>query len=105
MALTPALRAKILSATRKKPWDSSTHWSCRKLAAALGISKGAVHRAWKESSLKPHLLERYIASYDPGFESKATDNTGLYMNPPQHAAVFCIDEKTAMGNSLLELHT
>ena len=56
--LTPKLRARILSATRKKPKDGSTHWSCRKLAAALGVSKDTVHRVWKEAGLKPHRLER-----------------------------------------------
>ena len=50
--LTPALRARILSATRRKPSDGSTHWSCRKLASALGISKDAVHRVWQEAGLK-----------------------------------------------------
>lgn len=94
--LTPALRAKILSATRKKPGDGSTHWSCRKLAAALGVSKDTVHRTWKEAGLKPHRLERYMASDDPDFESKAADIIGLYLNPPRHAAVFCVDEKTAI---------
>src|SRR5271170_7148154 len=94
--LTPKLRARILSATRKKPKDGSTHWSCRKLAAALGVSKDAVHRVWKEAGLKPHRLERYIASDDPDFETKAADIIGLYLNPPQHAAVFCVDEKTAI---------
>jgi transposase len=94
--LTPALRARILSTTRKKPSDGSTHWSCRKLAAALGISKDAVHRVWKESGLKPHRLERYLASDDPEFETKAADILGLYLRPPQHAAVFCVDEKTAI---------
>jgi transposase len=94
--LTPALRARILSATRKKPSDGSTHWSCRKLAAALGISKDAVHRVWKESGWKPHRLERYLASDDPEFETKAADILGLYLRPPQHAAVFCVDEKTAI---------
>jgi len=94
--LTPTLRAKILAATRKKPSDGSTHWSCRKLAATLGVSKDAVHRAWKEAGLKPHRLDRYIASNDPDFESKAADIIGLYLNPPQHAAVFCVDEKTAI---------
>jgi len=86
--LTPALRAKILAATRKKPTDGSTHWSCRKLSAALGVSKDAVHRAWKEAGLKPHRIERYMASNDPAFEAKAADIIGLYLNPPQHAAVF-----------------
>lgn len=94
--LTAALRAKILAATRKKPSDGSTHWSCRKLAAALKISKDAVHRAWKEAGLQPHRLERYMASDDPDFESKAADIIGLYLDPPQHAAVFCVDEKTAI---------
>jgi transposase len=94
--LTPALRARILSATRKKPSDGSTHWSCRQLATALGVSKDAVHRVWKEAGLKPHRLERYLASDDPEFESKAADIIGLYLRPPQHAAVFCVDEKTAI---------
>src|SRR5271156_2999216 len=69
--LTPAMRARILAATRKKPSDGSTHWSCRKLAVALGVSKDAVHRVWKEAGLKPHRLERYMASDDPEFEAKA----------------------------------
>ena len=94
--LTPALRARILSVTRKRPSDGSTHWSCRKLAAMLGVSKDAVHRVWKEAGLKPHRLERYLASDDPDFESKAADIIGLYLRPPQHAAVFCVDEKTAI---------
>src|ERR1700704_4384370 len=94
--LTPALRARILSATRRKPSDGSTHWSCRKLASALDVSKDAVHRVWQEAGLKPHRLERYMASDDPEFEVKAADIIGLYLNPPQHAAVFCIYEKTAI---------
>src|ERR1022692_3823727 len=94
--LTPALRARILSATRRKPSDGSTHWSCRKLASALGVSKDAVHRVWQEAGLKPHRLERYMPSDDPEFEPKAADILGLYLRPPQHAAVFCVDEKTAI---------
>lgn len=94
--LTPALRARKLSATRKKPSDGPTHWSCRKLATALGVSQDAVHRVWKEAGLKPHRLERYLASDDREFESKAADILGLYLRPPQHATVFCVDEKTAI---------
>lgn len=101
--LTAKLRARILSATRRKPKDGSTHWSCRKLAAELGVSKDAVHRVWKEAGLKPHRLERYMASDDPDFESKAADIIGLYLNPPQQAAVFCVDEKTAI-QALDRLH-
>ena len=55
-----------------------------------------VHRVWQEAGLKPHRLERYLTSDDPDFERKAADVIGLYWNPPQHAAVFCVDEKTAI---------
>jgi DNA-binding LacI/PurR family transcriptional regulator len=55
-----------------------------------------VVRVWRRAGLKPHRLERYIASDDPDFERKAADVIGLYVNPPQHAAVFCVDEKTAI---------
>jgi transposase len=94
--ITPALHAKVLEATRRKPNDGSTHWSCRKLAKHLRISKDTVHRIWRTAGLKPHRLERYMASDDCDFERKATDVIGLYLHPPQHAAVFCVDEKTAI---------
>lgn len=94
--LTSKLRGKILAATRQKPRDGSTHWSCRKLASELGVSKTMVHKVWQEAGLKPHRLERYMASNDPDFERKAADIIGLYLNPPQHAAVFSVDEKTAI---------
>jgi hypothetical protein len=55
-----------------------------------------VARVWAKHALKPHRLERYMASDDPDFERKAADVIGLYLNPPQHAAVFCLDEKTAI---------
>jgi transposase len=55
-----------------------------------------VHRVWREAGLKPHRLERYMASNDPDFERKAADIIGLYLDPPRHAAVFCVDEKTAI---------
>lgn len=94
--ITPALQAKVLEATRRKPKDGSTHWSCRKLAAQLGVSKDTVQRIWQKAGLKPHRLERYMASDDPEFERKAADIIGLYLHPPQHAAVFCVDEKSAI---------
>ena len=55
-----------------------------------------VARVWTKHGGKPHRLERYMASNDPEFESKAADIIGLYLNPPQQAAVFCVDEKTAI---------
>jgi transposase len=94
--ITSRLQAKVLHASRGKPPDGSTHWSCRKLAKHLGISKDAVHRVWRTAGLKPHRLERYMVSDDPDFERKAADIIGLYLQPPQHAAVFCVDEKSAI---------
>jgi len=90
------VQARIARKTLQKPGDGSTHWSCRKLAKALGLSKSTVQRVWAQARLKPHRLDRYMASNDPDFEKKAADIIGLYMNPPQHAAVFCVDEKTAI---------
>jgi transposase len=94
--ITPKFQARVLDATRRKPKDGSTHWSVRKLARELNISKDAVHRVWRAAGVKPHRLERYMASDDPDFETKAADIIGLYLNPPQHAAVFCVDEKSAI---------
>jgi transposase len=93
---TPALEAKILEWTRRPAPDGSTHWSSRKLAHHLGISHMMVARVWQRAGLKPHRIERYMASDDPDFELKAADIIGLYVKPPQHAAVFCVDEKTAI---------
>jgi len=94
--LTPALEARILAKTREKPPDGSTHWSTRKLARELGIRHQLVAIVWSRAGLKPHRMERYMASDDPEFEAKAADVIGLYLAPPQHAAVFCLDEKTAI---------
>src|SRR3954453_10163581 len=91
-----ALQPRIARKTQRKPIDGSTHWTCRKMAAALGVSKSTVQRVWTQLRLKPHQLDRYMASNDPQFEEKATDIIGLYLQPPQHAAVFCVDEKTAI---------
>jgi transposase len=93
---TPRLEARILARTRRPPTDGSTHWSSRKLARALGVNHMMVARVWQRAGLKPHRLERYMASDDPDFERKAADVIGLYVDPPQHAAVFCVDEKTAI---------
>src|ERR1700691_6295884 len=92
-----AVQARIARKTQQKPSDGSTHWSCRKMAEALGLSKSTVQRVWTQARLKPHRLDRYMASDDPRFEEKAADIIGVYMNPPQHAAVFCVDEKTDSG--------
>jgi len=93
-AMTPRMEARILARTQRKPKDGSTHWSTRKLAEELGVSHMLVQRVWARAGIRPHRLKRYMASNDPDFERKAADVIGLYLNPPQHAAVFCLDEKT-----------
>lgn len=94
--LTPQVEARILSWTRKPPTDGTTHWSTRRLGDRLGVPHTIVQRAWKRAGLQPHRLERYLRSTDPNFEAKAAEIIGLYLDPPQHAAVFCVDEKTAI---------
>jgi transposase len=93
--LTPELEARILECTRRAP-SSSTHWSTRRLAAHLQVSHKMVARVWRKHGLKPHRTERYMASGDPDFVKKVADFIGPYLNPPAHAAVFCVDEKTAI---------
>ena len=88
--------ARILQATMRPPSDGTTHWSIRRLASKLGVNHMQVARAWANASLQPHRMQRYVASNDPDFEAKAVDVIGLYVNPPQHAIVFSVDEKTAI---------
>lgn len=94
--LTPRMEARILNWTRKKPTDGTTHWSTRRLAKKLGVHHMMVARTWKKHGIQPHRIERYMASNDPNFEAKAADVLGLYLRPPQHALVLCVDEKTAI---------
>jgi transposase len=94
--LTPALQARILAWTRRAPPHGATHWSTRSLGRKLGVQHTIVARAWRDAGLQPHRLERYMRSTDPDFETKAADVIGLYLDPPQHAVVLCVDEKTAI---------
>ena len=90
--------ARILKWTlQKKPSDGSTHWSGRKLALELGdVSHMTIARVWSKHGIGPHRVEGYMSSNDGAFETKAADVIGLYLHPPQHAALFSVDEKTAI---------
>jgi len=90
------LEARILEWTRRGPDDGSTHWSTRRLARKLGTTHMAVARVWTRYGLQPHRLRHHMVSDDPNFETKAADIIGLYLHPPAHAAVFCVDEKSAI---------
>src|SRR6266852_5930891 len=79
--------------THEKPTDA-THWSTRSMARATGISPASVRRLWQKHGLKPHLLRTFKLSNDPLFAEKVADIVGLYLNPPEHALVLSVDEKS-----------
>jgi len=79
--------------TEEKPAEA-THWSTRSMAQASGISEASVRRIWKRHGLKPHLLRTFKLSTDPKFAEKVEDIVGLYLNPPEHALVLSVDEKS-----------
>jgi transposase len=89
-----AVARKIIETTTQTRPANATHWSGRTLAAALGIDKSIVWRVWKANGLKPHLSRTFKVSNDPRFVEKLTDVVGLYLNPPERAMVFCVDEKS-----------
>src|SRR6478672_7248990 len=89
-------RGLILEATRQGPTDGTTHWSSYRLAKKLGLSQSSVSRVWRHFGNQPHRSRGYMLSDDPAFEEKAADMIGLSMKPPTNAAVFCVDEKSAI---------
>ena len=90
------LRAKIIKVTTQQKPENATHWSTRSLAKVLNVNHTFVSRVWKEVGLKPHLNAQFKISNDPRFEEKLVDVVGLYMDPPDHAVVFCVDEKSSI---------
>jgi len=87
-------RDAMVEATLHTKPKGQTHWSCRSMAAAHGVSKNTINRLWQLHNLKPHLYRTFKLSRDPKFLEKLTDVVGLYLNPPQKAAVICLDEKS-----------
>ena len=79
--------------TQQKP-TNATHWSTRTLAKALGTNRSLVNRVWRANGLKPHLSRTFKVSNDPHFAEKLIDVVGLYLDPPEHALVLCVDEKS-----------
>jgi transposase len=71
----------------------ATHWSTRDMAKAVGLSHMAISRIWRTFGLQPHRSETFKLSTDPLLVEKVRDIVGLYLDPPAHAAVFCVDEK------------
>ena len=77
--------ARLVELTTQSTPEAATHWSTRKMGAALGISASTVMRHWQAHDLKPHIVRGFKVSRDPKFVEKLEDIAGLYMSPPEHA--------------------
>ena len=86
--------ARVVALTCTEPPHEATHWTGRAMAKAIGISLGSVQRIWQVHKLQPHRLRTFKRSRDPSFADKLTDVIGLYVDPPAHAVVLSIDEKS-----------
>jgi transposase len=87
------IEAVIVLTLESLPPDA-THWSSRGMAEASGLSVSSVQRIWRAFGLQPHRLETFKLSTDPNFVAKVRDVVGLYVSPPEHALVLCVDEKS-----------
>jgi len=86
--------AEIVRATLHDKPEGETHWSCRSMAAAQGVSPATVQRIWSARGLRPHKVKTFKLSNDKRFEDKLVDVVGLYLDPPEKAVVLCMDEKS-----------
>jgi transposase len=86
--------AQVIRKTTQTTPPHATHWSTRTMAREVGISEASVRRIWRAHGLKPHRLESFKISRDPEFAAKLEDVVGLYLNPPEHALVLSVDEKS-----------
>jgi transposase len=92
--ISPERVSEIVRRTTQENPTEATHWSTRLMAAATGISEASVRRIWHAHGLKPHLVKGFKLSNDPQFAEKLEDIVGLYLNPPEHALVLSLDEKS-----------
>ncbi|MEU8138136.1 IS630 family transposase [Streptodolium elevatio] len=83
----------VVRTLESTPRDA-THWSTRSMAAEVGLSQSTVARIWRTFGLKPHMTDTFKLSTDPQFIDKVRDIVGLYLAPPEHALVLCVDEKS-----------
>jgi transposase len=92
--LPPSVIERVIALTGQPPPGEATHWTASAMAKAVGISVSSVQRIWKAHGLKPHQLRTFKLSKDPEFASKLRDIVGLYVDPPAHAVVLSVDEKS-----------
>jgi transposase len=93
-AIATAVKLALIEKTTQASPTNATHWSTRSMAAEMGVSEATVRRIWHANGLKPHLLETFKVSKDKKFAEKLNAIVGLYLNPPEHAIVLCVDEKS-----------
>jgi transposase len=92
--LSADLVQRVVQTTLHEKPAAATHWSTRTLAEQMGVSKMTIQRIWKANGLQPHRVKTFKLSRDPRFVEKLRDVVGLYLNPPEHALVLCVDEKS-----------
>src|SRR5260221_3152807 len=85
---------RVVALTLTDPPGETTHWTADMMAEAGGVSASAVRRIWKAHGLQPHRYRQFKLSSDPKFAAKLRDVVGLYVDPPAHAIVLSIDEKS-----------
>ena len=93
-ALPPETVDRVVALTNQTPPHAATHWTASAMAKAVGISPSSVRRIWKRHGLQPHRVRAFKLSNDPKFAEKLKDVVGLYVDPPAHAVVLSIDEKS-----------
>jgi transposase len=92
--LGDAVTERAVALTLTEPPGEVTHWTAAAVAAACAISVSSVHRIWRSHGLRPHQIRQFKLSNDPQFAAKVRDIVGLYINPPEHAVVLSVDEKS-----------
>jgi transposase len=93
-AALPERVAAVVERTLHEDPPAATHWTLRSMAKASGLAPSTIHRVWREHGLKPHRVETFKLSNAPKFVEKVRDIVGLYVNPPEHALVLSVDEKS-----------
>ena len=93
-SLPAAVRERTVTLTLTDPPGETTHWTAAMMAEAVGLSVSSVQRIWRAHGLQPHRMRQFKLSRDPQFAAKLNDIVGLYVDPPAHAVVLSVDEKS-----------